>query len=178
MSIGTDKKRVVIYLRDGLSCLYCGRVLECGIKLTLDHLIPKSQGGSGRYENLVTSCDTCNTRKDNYTLSHFLRHHVNSKEGNHEDIHERIEMSLRRNLKYFNEVSESLLSRYGDSCEVIKRLRRKFIWHKDLESDEEYLLQVVQLIRGRMRCRDVSKNHQSENVGYGEGSNSYARASA
>ena len=55
-----QEKRLAIYLRDGLACAYCGHGVEDGATLSLDHLIPHSQGGSNRAENLVTCCDRCN----------------------------------------------------------------------------------------------------------------------
>ncbi len=51
-----------ILLRDRHTCQYC----ECTFSpadLTLDHVIPRSRGGSGTWENLVTSCRRCNNRK-------------------------------------------------------------------------------------------------------------------
>ena len=37
-------------------------------KLTIDHVIPKSKGGSNSWQNLVTCCKSCNIKKDNKTL--------------------------------------------------------------------------------------------------------------
>lgn len=49
-----------ILMRDGNRCQFCG--LRCyGSELTLDHLIPRSQGEKNSWDNLVVSC-----RKDNY----------------------------------------------------------------------------------------------------------------
>jgi hypothetical protein len=53
------EKRLAIYLRDGMACCYCGLSIEQGIKLTLDHLVAYSKGGS----NLVTCCSTCNSAR-------------------------------------------------------------------------------------------------------------------
>jgi len=52
-----------IYKRDGHQCVYCGSKKE----LTLDHIIPKSRGGSNDWTNLVTSCLKCNLKKANRT---------------------------------------------------------------------------------------------------------------
>ncbi len=35
------------------------------LKLNLDHVIPKDKGGKTTWENIVTSCVKCNTRKAN-----------------------------------------------------------------------------------------------------------------
>jgi 5-methylcytosine-specific restriction endonuclease McrA len=49
-----------IFIRDGYRCQYCGR--QTG-DLTLDHVIPRSRGGSHTWENLVSACRSCNHRK-------------------------------------------------------------------------------------------------------------------
>ncbi len=56
-----------ILLRDRNSCQYCGVVLPSG-ELTLDHVIPRSRGGSSTWENLVACCHSCNRRKGNHLL--------------------------------------------------------------------------------------------------------------
>jgi 5-methylcytosine-specific restriction endonuclease McrA len=35
--------------------------------LTLDHVLPKSRGGTNEWTNLVTCCSKCNRDKDNKT---------------------------------------------------------------------------------------------------------------
>src|ERR1700688_3704142 len=53
-----------ILLRDRNTCQYCATVLPSG-DLTLDHVIPRSRGGSSTWENLVACCHACNRRKGN-----------------------------------------------------------------------------------------------------------------
>ncbi len=53
-----------ILLRDRNTCQYCGTVLGSS-ELTLDHVVPRSRGGSSSWENLVTCCHPCNRRKGN-----------------------------------------------------------------------------------------------------------------
>ena len=53
-------KRLAIYLRDGLACCYCCEAVEDDVKLTLDHLVPHSKGGTNEASNLVTACLRCN----------------------------------------------------------------------------------------------------------------------
>jgi len=55
-----------IFLRDNYSCAYCERQLEQG-ELSIDHILPKSRGGKETWENLVTSCKTCNCLKGDRT---------------------------------------------------------------------------------------------------------------
>src|SRR5690242_16116123 len=57
-----------ILLRDRNTCQYCGVLLSSG-ELTLDHVVPRSRGGSSTWENLVACCHPCNRRKGNHLLS-------------------------------------------------------------------------------------------------------------
>lgn len=57
-------KRWEIFNRDNFTCQYCGRnPTEDNVKLHLDHIKPKIDGGTDGRENLVTACDQCNVEK-------------------------------------------------------------------------------------------------------------------
>lgn len=59
-----------LYARDNYTCQYCGRhESKLGPRegLNRDHVIPRSRGGPNTWVNCVTSCSTCNTKKDNQT---------------------------------------------------------------------------------------------------------------
>ncbi|MGF1531456.1 MAG: HNH endonuclease [Puniceicoccaceae bacterium] len=56
--------RKAIFERDGYRCQYCGECHEDRF-LNLDHVIPRDQGGRTTWENIVTSCLTCNSKKAN-----------------------------------------------------------------------------------------------------------------
>ncbi len=58
--------RANIYARDNHECQYCGREFPVS-ELTFDHVVPVSQGGRKDWENIVTSCITCNRRKGGRT---------------------------------------------------------------------------------------------------------------
>lgn len=60
--------RWAIYKRDGYACAYCGG----DDQLELDHIQPVSQGGEDTWENLVTSCRTCNASKGARTPGQWL----------------------------------------------------------------------------------------------------------
>lgn len=48
-----------ILKRDKHTCQYCGSTK----KLTIDHVIPRSQGGKHTWDNVVVACEPCNNRK-------------------------------------------------------------------------------------------------------------------
>ncbi len=62
-SRGLRPNRNRIYKRDGYECVYCGSKRN----LTLDHVVPKSRGGTNDWTNLVTSCMKWNLKKANRT---------------------------------------------------------------------------------------------------------------
>jgi 5-methylcytosine-specific restriction endonuclease McrA len=55
-----------IFARDGNQCQYCGRKFSTS-ELSLDHVIPRSQGGGTTWENIVCACVECNVRKGGRT---------------------------------------------------------------------------------------------------------------
>jgi hypothetical protein len=64
--LGVRLNRRNLMFRDGFECQYCqGRP---GLAhLNMDHVFPRSRGGPTSWENLVTSCRTCNLRKGGRT---------------------------------------------------------------------------------------------------------------
>lgn len=51
-----------IYKRDHFTCQYCGS--RPGTEeLTIDHVLPRSRGGTSTWENCVLACLDCNARK-------------------------------------------------------------------------------------------------------------------
>lgn len=62
----TTMKRARIYIRDRYRCQYCGDHKHAS-DLTLDHILPRAQGGVSLPQNLVTACVKCNQRKGNRT---------------------------------------------------------------------------------------------------------------
>jgi 5-methylcytosine-specific restriction endonuclease McrA len=51
-----------MFLRDMYQCQYCGEVFDHK-ELTLDHVIPRAEGGKTTWENSVTACKSCNHKK-------------------------------------------------------------------------------------------------------------------
>lgn len=53
-----------ILLRDNNSCQYCN---HRGSDLSIDHVLPRSRGGTDTWENVTTACLQCNVQKGNRT---------------------------------------------------------------------------------------------------------------
>lgn len=52
--------RRAVFARDDWRCQYCGAAAE-----NLDHVIPKSRGGTHTWDNVVAACRRCNSKKEN-----------------------------------------------------------------------------------------------------------------
>ena len=50
-------------------CAYCGAT---DTQLEIEHIVPKSKGGSNRVSNLAISCHSCNQAKSNQEIEQFL----------------------------------------------------------------------------------------------------------
>ena len=55
-----------IFARDNNQCQYCGKRFPTS-ELSLDHVVPRSQGGESTWENIVCACIDCNVRKGGRT---------------------------------------------------------------------------------------------------------------
>jgi len=55
-----------VYKRDHYTCQYCG-VRPGSAELTIDHVVPRAQGGATSWENCVLACVACNGRKADRT---------------------------------------------------------------------------------------------------------------
>ena len=55
-----------LYTRDANRCQYCGHRCPTN-ELTIDHVVPRVQGGANTWRNLVCCCLPCNTRKGGRT---------------------------------------------------------------------------------------------------------------
>ena len=54
--------RFNVFLRDAWHCQYCHE-LQKTHQLTFDHVVPKSRGGKTAWDNIVSACRPCNTKK-------------------------------------------------------------------------------------------------------------------
>jgi len=63
------------YLLDkwGRECAYCGKT---NVPLEVEHIVPKSRGGTHRVSNLTISCRNCNLEKGDKTAEEFGYPHI------------------------------------------------------------------------------------------------------
>lgn len=65
------ENRIKVYERDCYKCHYCEKQLT-RFTATLDHVTPVAEGGDHSFENLVTACLGCNSRKQKRAVGDFL----------------------------------------------------------------------------------------------------------
>ena len=53
-------------------CWYCGHSAQGATKLTVEHIFPKVKGGDDSFDNLVYSCKSCNSSKNDKDLIQWL----------------------------------------------------------------------------------------------------------
>lgn len=67
LSISVRLSRQNVFLRDDHTCQYCMQKFA-DKKLTIDHVVPLSKGGSHDWTNVVTACSSCNNKKGDKSL--------------------------------------------------------------------------------------------------------------
>ena len=80
---GYENVKMFVRARDNYTCQYCGK--KSPPDLEVDHIVPRSRGGSDRPDNLIASCHVCNQTKGNRTAGEF----------GHSKIQKRVKRSLR-----------------------------------------------------------------------------------
>ncbi len=58
--------RKALVKRDKSTCQYCGKHLS-SVNVTIDHVLPRAQGGITSYSNCVVACQACNNYKADKT---------------------------------------------------------------------------------------------------------------
>lgn len=60
--------RQTVFQRDAWTCAYCGKVFDKK-DLNIDHIVPRCKGGLTTWQNTITSCISCNSKKADKTLA-------------------------------------------------------------------------------------------------------------
>ena len=117
----SQKKRLAIYLRDGMACAWCGKGVEDGSIFSLDHLKPSVKGGSNHESNLVTCCKFCNDSRGKRAQTTFaaavaayVNHGVTATE-----ILGHIRITSRRSLTPFIARAVDMIERRGSVAKVM-----------------------------------------------------------
>lgn len=63
---GVKLNRRNLFARDQNRCQYCGKRFPT-TELSLDHVVPRSQGGTSGWDNIVCACIRCNVKKGGRT---------------------------------------------------------------------------------------------------------------
>jgi 5-methylcytosine-specific restriction endonuclease McrA len=74
--------RRAVFARDGWTCQYCGTRSN----LTVDHVIPRSKGGTSEWENIVAACAPCNRRKGDMTPTQADMHPARAPRAPHPQV--------------------------------------------------------------------------------------------
>lgn len=69
----SQRLRFQILARDGFRCCYCGATPKQA-QLHVDHVHPRSHGGTNEPSNLVTACTDCNLGKADVLLPKPVNH--------------------------------------------------------------------------------------------------------
>lgn len=74
--IRSKTKKKIVFNRDNWKCVYCGKRLflngKNSLQPTIDHVVPRSQGGTHDISNLLTSCKKCNHKKSDKSFEEFV----------------------------------------------------------------------------------------------------------
>ena len=65
-----------VFQRDAWKCVACGRGAADNAILHIDHIVPRSKGGSGTLDNYQTLCNVCNLGKSNNDDSDLRRQYM------------------------------------------------------------------------------------------------------
>mgnify|MGYP003655909901 CR=1 FL=1 len=133
----TKSERFKTFERDEYTCQYCGKSVEDGVKLEVDHILPVSRGGSNISLNLVTSCFSCNRGKGKSVLD---------------------ESSVL--LKQQNEINErSRKAKKGLKLQDLIESKRNF-----LQTESEELKSLVEHINSMIAPNVISKSSLEKNI--------------
>jgi 5-methylcytosine-specific restriction endonuclease McrA len=102
-------KRLAIYLRDDLCCVYCGCAMEDGNQMCLDHVTPQKLGGNNKETNLVTCCRSCNSAKGAKPLADFFAY-IQDKGANVDGLAAKIKSHTKRSIRAHRKVAKRIIA--------------------------------------------------------------------
>jgi CRISPR/Cas system Type II protein with McrA/HNH and RuvC-like nuclease domain len=118
MSVG-KKLRFEVFKRDGFQCMYCGNKTP-NVLLEIDHIEPKSKGGTDDINNLITACFDCNRGKSNIELKNLPNKLIDNikiikeKEAQYKQYRKIIELQNKRINAEIDEIEKIYQNYYID----------------------------------------------------------------
>ena len=71
--IFSETAKKCLYAHYNGKCAICGKHIKYK-RMTIDHIVPLSQGGTDDYENLQLACHACNRMKNDFMEDQFYKH--------------------------------------------------------------------------------------------------------
>lgn len=101
-----------VMMRDNFTCAYCGLKFKNSkdhmissdgkrVFLNIDHIQPRAQGGKTSWENCISSCNICNTKKGSRTPSEAEMSFVKGMRAFSPTINEHL-MTMKKHLKVYD----------------------------------------------------------------------------
>jgi hypothetical protein len=117
-----DDKRLAIYLRDGLHCVWCCKCIEHGIGFTLDHVKCRKKAPNNEAKNLITACHECNSRRRDLDVAHFAALIADEHASTGMMILARVNRLRARSLSRFRAQAKLMLMQRGltETLDVLK----------------------------------------------------------
>ena len=115
------EKRLAIYMRDGMACAYCGRTVEDGVQLSLDHITPYSHGGSNSEKNLITCCAHCNSVRQDRPIEKWSQDVAAYMNISPADVLNYIKKQTAQKLAPFKKEAKALMARRASWAECLKK---------------------------------------------------------
>lgn len=156
--------------RDEHKCFYC----ESTERLTVDHVIPINHGGSDCAANLITSCHSCNSKKNGRTrlLPLFERHVLDVIEKRNLDfgIDNNFDMSTINGVAVYRE-REPRRGKYEKKIpRKIKRMKKRIISmaHSGIDLFLIKAIDKKDMDRIRVSCKRAGRLYLGIPIGAGD----------
>ena len=136
----SNSKRFRILQRDNFKCAYCGKV-AAETELEVDHIMPRSKGGSDEETNLVTACFQCNRgKRDRNIITNKKEKGINEIEQMAIDAHlkeNRFKIKSLGVIRYFLNATDNKTELNIRSRAALKGYARKY--------DEELICECIDI---------------------------------
>jgi hypothetical protein len=132
----TNKQRFEVFKKYNFTCQYCGRHTP-EVILEIDHIIPKSKGGTDDIDNLTVSCFECNRGKSGTLLDNVLKGR---------DIHSETLLLAEREMQLaeYNYLREKIRQREDNEIAMLREhFSNQFRYPNYAESDFDKITTTV-----------------------------------